>query len=96
MMNRLENEFNGNKKLSILSVFSTDIDNEAKIKRFATEQKIKSTILHSAKSVGDKYYVAGYPTFFIIDPTGKLALTIAGYNSEIEKEIATYLRKNVK
>ncbi len=96
MMNRLENEFNGNKKLSILSVFSTDIDNEAKIKRFATEQKIKSTILHSAKSVGDKYYVAGYPTFFIIDPTGKLVLTIAGYNPEIEKEIATYLRKNVK
>jgi Peroxiredoxin len=96
MMNRLENEFNGNKKLSILSVFSTDIDNEAKIKRFATEHKIKSTILHSAKSVGDKYYVDGYPTFFIIDPTGKLALTIAGYNQEIEKEIANYLRKNVK
>jgi peroxiredoxin len=96
MMNRLENEFKGNKKLSIFSVFSTDIDNAEKIKKFATEQKIKSTILHSAKSVGDKYYVDGYPTFFIIDPTGKLALTIAGYNQDIENEIANYLRKHLK
>ncbi|MDP4270752.1 MAG: TlpA disulfide reductase family protein, partial [Bacteroidota bacterium] len=41
MMNRLESEFNGNEKLSILSVFSTDIDNEEKIKKFVTEHKIK-------------------------------------------------------
>ena len=96
MMNSLENEFNGNNKLSILSVFSTDFDNEKKIMKFANEQKIKSTILHSAKSVGDKYYVVGYPTFFIIDPTGKLVLTIAGYSQDIENEIANYLRENLK
>ncbi|BBE17582.1 thiol:disulfide interchange protein [Aquipluma nitroreducens] len=96
MMNRLENEFNGNNKLSILSVFSTDIDNEEKITKFANEQKIKSTILHSAKTVGDKYYVVGYPSFFIIDPTGKLVLTIAGYSQDIENEIANYLKDNLK
>lgn len=96
MMNRLENEFGGNNKLSILSVFSTDIDNEEKIKKFANEQKIKSTILHSAKTVGDKFYVNGYPTFFIIDPTGKLVLTIAGYSQDIENEISNYLRENLK
>ncbi len=96
MMNRLENEFKGNIKLSILSVFSTDIDNEEKIEKFANEQKIKSTILHSAKTVGDKYYVIGYPTFFIIDPTGKLVLTIAGYSQEVENEITNYLRENLK
>lgn len=96
MMNRLENEFNGNNKLSILSVFSTDIDNEEKITKFANEQKIKSTILHSAKTVGDKYYVFGYPTFFIIDPTGKLVLTKTGYSQDVENEIANYLRENIK
>ena len=96
MMNRLENEFNGNNKLSILSVFSTDIDNEEKITKFAIEQKIKSTILHSAKSVGDKYFVTGYPTFFIIDPMGKLVLTIAGYRQDVENEIINYLRMNIK
>jgi thiol-disulfide isomerase/thioredoxin len=96
MMNRIENEFNGNNKLSILSVFSTDIDNEEKITKFANEQKIKSTILHSAKSVGDKYFVIGYPTFFIIAPTGKLVLTIAGYSQDIENEVVNYLRENIK
>jgi thioredoxin-related protein len=96
MMNRLEDEFNGNNKLAILSVFSTDIDNEEKITKFANEQKIKSTILYSAKSVGDKYYVISYPTFFIINPTGKLVLTIAGYSQDVENEISNYLRKNIK
>lgn len=96
MMNRLEDEFKGNSKLAILSVFSTDIDNVDKITKFANEQKIKSTILHSAKSVGDKYLVTSYPTFFIIDPTGKLVLTIAGYSQDVENQIANYLRKNVK
>lgn len=96
MMNRLENEFNGNNKLSILSVFSTDIDNEEKITKFANEQKIQSTILHSAKSVGDKYYVIGYPTFFIIGPTGKILLTKAGYSQDMENEIVNYLRENIQ
>jgi thiol-disulfide isomerase/thioredoxin len=96
MMNRLEDEFKGNNKLAILSVFSTDIDDVEKITKFANEQKIKSTILHSAKSVGDKYYVIGYPTFFIIDPTGKLVLTISGFRQDIENEIVNYLRKNIK
>lgn len=96
MMNRLEDEFNGNKKLAILSIFSTDIDNEEKITKFANEQKIKSTILHSAKSVGDKYYVIGYPTFFIIDPAGKLVLTISGFGQDSENEIVNFLKKNIK
>lgn len=95
MMNRLENEFSGNKKLSILSIFSTDIDTVEKITKFAKEQKIKSTILHSAKMVGDKYYVIGYPTFFIVDPTGKLVFSKTGYSQEVENEIANYLRENI-
>lgn len=95
MMNRLEDEFKGNNKLSILSVFSTDIDNEERITKFANEQKIKSTILYSAKSLGDKYFVVSYPTFFIINPAGKLVLTIAGYSQEVESEIADYLRKEL-
>jgi len=96
MMNRLEDEFKANNKLAILSVFSTDIDNEEKITKFANEQKIKSTILHSAKSVGDKYFVTSYPTFFIIDPTGKLVLTISGFGQDAENEIVNYLRKNIR
>ena len=96
MMNKLEDEFKANKKLSILSVFGTDIDTEEKIKKFASEQKIKSTILHSAKSVSDKYYVAGYPSFFIIDPTGKLVKIYTGYSKDLDNTIANYLRNTIK
>jgi peroxiredoxin len=91
MMNRIENEFSKNKKISILSVFSTDIDNAEKITKFADEQKIKSTILYSAKTVGDKYFVFGYPTFFIIDPTGKLLLSKVGYSQNLENEVVNCL-----
>jgi peroxiredoxin len=96
MMNKLEDEFKANKKLSILSVFSTDIDTEEKIKKFANEQKIRSTILHSAKNVGDKYYVTSYPSFFIIDPTGKLIKIYTGYSKDLDNTIANYLRNTIK
>lgn len=96
MMNRIEDEFKGNEKLKILSIYSTDIDNPATISKFARDQKIKSTILHSASSVGDKYEIKAYPSFFIIDPAGKLRLKIEGFNKDVENEIITYFRKNIK
>jgi thiol-disulfide isomerase/thioredoxin len=96
MMNKMEDEFKGNKNLSILSVFSTGIDNEERITNFAVEQKIKSTILHSAQAVGDKYFVTGYPSFFIINPAGRLELEFSGFSQDVEDDIVTYFRKVLK
>jgi thiol-disulfide isomerase/thioredoxin len=95
MMNSLEDKFKGNKKLSILSVFSTDNDYPEKILRFANDQKIKSTILYSATKVGDKYGIIGYPTFLIINPDGKLGLAIVGYSEGVEDQIINYLKNKI-
>ena len=96
MMNKLEEDFKGNNKLSILSVFSTETDDTERITKFANAHNIKSTILHSAASVGENYGIIAYPTFFIIDPTGKLGLIISGYGQDTENKIANYLSKNIK
>ena len=96
MMNRLEDEFKTNSKLQILSVFSAEIDTEDRITKFAKDLNAKSIILHSATCVGDQYYVTGYPTFFIIDTAGKLLMAKTGYSQDIENEIDSFLRKNIK
>ena len=89
-MNRLEDEFNTNGSLQILSVFSAEIDTEDRITKFAKDLNAKSTILHSATYVGDQYYVTVYPTFFIIDTVGKLLMAKTGYSQDIENEIGSF------
>jgi peroxiredoxin len=96
MMNRLEDEFRINSTLQILSIFNAEIDTEDRITKFAKDLNAKSTILHSATSVGDQYYVTVYPTFFIIDTAGKLLMAKTGYSQDIENVIVSFLRNNIK
>ncbi len=95
MMNRIEDEFKGNEKFGAFSIFSTDMDDPETISRFAKGQKIKSTILHSASIVGDKYGIKGYPSFFIIDPAGKIVLEIVGFSQESEEKVVSFLKDKI-
>lgn len=96
MMNKLETEFKENKKLSIYSVFSTERDDIGKINNFANAQNVKSTILHSAKGLGEQCGISVYPTIFIIDPVGKIGLIVVGYGQDTENKINNYLKENLK
>ena len=50
---------------------------------------------NSAKEVIEKYKVVGFPTFFIIDPMGKLIYVQRGYSESVETEIIELLKERM-
>lgn len=95
-MNKLEELYGNNEKLEIFSVFGGEIDTPDRIKKFAEKENIKSTILYSAKEIIEKYKVVGFPTFFIIDPVGKLIYIQKGYSKSVETEIIKMINEKIK
>lgn len=91
MMNRLEDRFKENDNLLIISIFSSDIDKEDGIQRFVDKYDLRSIVLHSATEVGKKYFVKGYPNFFIISPKGNVLMNFGGYGKSVESNITSIL-----
>ena len=91
MMNRLEDKFRDNKKIALVSIFSSEIDKKEGISEFARKNNLKSTILYSAPHIGELYEVSSYPNFIIISPDGNVFMNFQGYNSTIEKNITNLL-----
>jgi thiol-disulfide isomerase/thioredoxin len=96
MMNRLEEQFEENEKLAILSIFSSKIDKKEVVKNFSDKHNIKSTILYSASEVGEKFQVYSYPNFIIISPEGKVFMHFPGYSEGVEKNIINVLSELAK
>ena len=93
MMNRLEDTFKNAEHIELISIYSSDQDNQKSIKRFVKKLNPKSTILYDASAVGKKYFVYGYPAFFIISPRGKIIKVIPGYGPTVEQDIIDELFK---
>jgi|GEM_PF-1438361 len=93
MMNRLEEKFEKNKNIEILSIFSSEMDKKEGIERFANKLEISVPVLYDAVEVGKKYRVHGYPDFFIISPEGNILNIYCGYGPEIEDLIIEELTK---
>lgn len=87
MMNRLEDEFENNENIIILSIYSSDLDKKESIEKFAEKLNVRSTILYSATEVGNQYQVFGYPKFFLVSPEGKIIEHIQGFGPEVEKKL---------
>lgn len=93
MMNRLEDQFKNYENIELLSIYSSNQDDKESIERFVEKLNIKSTILYSASSVGEKYCVKGYPQFFIISPSGEVINYFRGYGPSVEKNIIDVFHK---
>ena len=87
MMKSLNERFKDNANVVLLSVFSSSPDDKDKIQKFAEKWKITNKVLYNAKMIGDTYHVDGYPTFFIIDSSGKIVKQYLGYGEGIEQRI---------
>ena len=96
MMNKLEEQFGDSEEIAMVSIFSSDIDKKEGIEKFAEIHNIKSTILHSASDVAEKYQIYGYPQFFIISPEGKVFMHFSGYGSGLDGNISNLLATLIK
>lgn len=95
-MNSFEDRFANNKGITIVSIFSSEIDKKEQVQSFIKQHHGKSTILYSAKDVGENYHVSGYPIFFIISPEGKIFKNYLGYSKDVETEIINDINELIK
>jgi len=88
-LNELQNKFKG-KNLKIISINSYDSKEE--VSWFCNKHKTDYTVLLNGKAVAGKYGVSGFPAFFIIDKTGKIIYSHAGYETSIGSEIEQVIK----
>ena len=91
MMNRLEERFQDNEDVAIVSIFSSYIDKKEGILKFAKKFDLQSTILYSASHTGKQYQIFSYPSFMIISPKEKVLMYFGGYNKTVENNIINVL-----
>jgi thiol-disulfide isomerase/thioredoxin len=89
-LNELQNKFK-DKNFKIISINS--YDSKTDVSWFCNKFKTNYTVLLNGKSIAEKYGVDGYPTFFIIDHTGKILYVNTGYNASIQLEVEKVIQK---
>lgn len=87
MMNGLEEKYKDNKNISLVSIYSSEMDTKERILEFVQKNKIKNILVYNAKPVAKLYHIEGYPQFFIIDTKGKIIWQVPGYSKDIEAKI---------
>lgn len=83
-LNELQNKFR-NKNFKIISINS--YDSKADVSWLTNKFKTNYTVLLNGKQSAEKYGVEGFPTFFIVDRTGKIIYVNTGYNEAIHSEV---------
>jgi len=96
VINKIEERYGDSEKLAILSIFSSNIDSESGIRKFAEKHNLKSKILFSGEKVGKEYHVNGYPNFFIISPEGIVFMNFEGYSESLENNLMNLLNELTK
>lgn len=60
---------------------------DADAAKYMKDQRLDYELLLHAEQVVDKYKIRGFPTFFLIDPDGKILWSEVGYSPEHEKTL---------
>ncbi|HEV7349787.1 TlpA disulfide reductase family protein [Telluribacter sp.] len=89
-LNELKNKFK-DKDFEIISINSYDSKEE--VNWFCNKHKTDYSVLLMGKVVAEKYGVSAFPTFFIIDKTGKIIYSKAGFNASVQTEVEQVIQK---
>lgn len=89
-LNELKKKYKS-KDVEIISINS--YDSKEDVNWFYKKYKIDYTVLLNGKGVAAKYGVNAFPTFFIIDKTGKIIYSKAGFNESVQAEVEKVIKQ---
>jgi thiol-disulfide isomerase/thioredoxin len=89
-LKELQKKFKG-ENFRIVSINSYDSKND--VDWFCKKFNIDYMVLLNGRTVAEKYGVYSFPTFFIIDKTGKIFLSRAGFGESFQLEIEQAIKK---
>lgn len=87
-LNRLHEKYKG-RNVEIASM--TFRDSAKAVVSFQQNYHIKYPIYINAGDVVESYHVTGFPTFYFIDKTGKIATVFVGYSEDFEKKATSII-----
>jgi peroxiredoxin len=67
---------------NIVPLYINPVDSEEKIEKYLSKVEIPFTVLLDAKEVGKSYGANAFPTFYLIDESGKIEEVTQGYTDE--------------
>lgn len=68
---------------NMVPLYVNPVDPKEKMEKYVSRVTVPFPVLIDAKSVGEAYGVSGYPTFFLIDESGKIENVEVGYSDEL-------------
>ncbi len=83
-LNELYNKFK-DQNLKVISINSYDSRDD--VRWFCNQHKANYPVLLNGRTVAENYGVNSFPTFLIIDKTGKIVTTKEGYNQTVKEEL---------
>lgn len=72
---------------NIMPFYVNPVETKEKMEKYSTRVNIPFPVLIDAKTVGEAYGVSGYPTFYLIDETGKIEEVFEGFDDELIEKI---------
>lgn len=85
-LNKLHEKYN-NKNVVFVSM--TYRDNKQSVTEFSKNYHIKYPVYINAAEVVKSYHVRAFPTFYFIDPKGKIAQVMVGYGDDFEEKVTS-------
>jgi thiol-disulfide isomerase/thioredoxin len=89
-LNKLQAKFN-DKHFKVISINTYDAEGE--ISSFVNRHKIEYSVLVNGKHVAEAFGVSGYPTFFVIDKSGRIVYAQTGYDQNTQLQIEEAIKK---
>ncbi len=77
--------------INIISINTSD--KKESVLKFIKNKHIKYPVLINGENIAKSFQVPDYPTFYIIDKQGNIAVFIDGYNDDLEKNLIVQIDK---
>ncbi|TXC76930.1 TlpA family protein disulfide reductase [Luteibaculum oceani] len=94
LLNDLHHKY-AEKGLVILGINPFDDIKNDDMRNFLTKREVKHLSLFGANKVAAQYNVSAYPTFYLIDKTGKITYQQSGYGQVIDQELEDTIKERL-
>lgn len=76
-----------------INAYDNNEDGVKRLPKFLQYNNLRYPIILVNKTIADDYKVTGWPTFYLIDKTGKVFFHTVGYSEDLEKTISEAIDK---
>ena len=93
VIRELNHKFSNHNDVIFVDCFSYSKDTKEKVEKYIKKQNIEGLVVYKAGSSEKAYGVYGYPQFFLVDRTGRIAWFQKGYSTDLKERLSAEIDK---